>query len=571
MVKKILLFMLVVIITTIGAVFGTLFFKSIDPYAGINTFSTNKVNLVVEDRLIETCNYPITNDNKVLIPVNIIKKYICEDIELSDKYNRVYLNIKNPKFRLESEELDMRMEQEVRLNFATEKINDIEYLNIKGLEKIFDITIDYIEASNLLIIDSFKDITYIGKIKDNTRLRPRKNVFSFSLDKLQEGEKLIVFEKSKGWLKVRTEEGYIGYVQDKKVDIVAKENDIDKQLNKIREAWKVSGKINLAWDYIGKNLPDLEKEDKIEGLDVISPTWFSVVDSNGFVVNNADFKYVNDSHEKGYKVWGLINNSFDKDLTKELLADEAAQENVINQIIIYSSIYNLDGINIDFENVYYEDKDRLTIFVDKLTDALKKQNLIVSMDMTIPSSSPIWSKFYDREKLSQILDYCIVMTYDEHWAASPVSGSVASIGWVDKGIQKTLQYIPKEKLLMGIPLYTREWEETILENGKINVKSKALSMAKVKERIEKYNPEIVWLDDTGQHYIEYMQDGKKYRIWIEDEKSIELKANLVYKYDLAGAASWQKGFEEEGIWEVLNRVLKGNEEYARKSTSIIKN
>lgn len=564
MLKKTLLLSLVIIALTVSVVFGVLFFKSIDPYNAVGVFSKNEINLVIGDIPIKTTHYPIVEGDRVFIPVDIIENHIYENVELNSKYNRLYMNIEEPEFRFETKEIDNRLAGEMRLNFLTEEINGADYINIKGLEKLFGITFRYDQTYNILIIDKLKSVVKLGKINNEARLRPKKSSFSFSMDKLSEGEEIIVFEEDEKWLRVRTKKGYIGYILKKKVDVTQKEYDIDRQLNTVRDNWKPEGKINLVWNYVGKYSPNLSEEEPIQGLDVISPTWFSVVNADGYVVNNGDIKYVMDAHEKGYKVWGLVNNSFDKDLTKELLADDQAQENVISQLLIYSSIYNLDGINIDFENVYYEDKDRLTNFVDKMTKALKEQNLIVSIDTTVPSSSPTWSKFYDREKLSEIVDYCVVMTYDEHWASSPRSGSVASIGWVERGIQRTLEYIPKEKLIMGIPFYTREWEETTLENGKIKVKSKALSMHQVKDRIDEYDPEIVWLEDIGQYYIEYVKEEKKYRIWIEDEKSIGLKADLVHKYELVGAASWRKGFEEEDVWAVLNKVLKENKEMVEK-------
>ncbi|GBG55699.1 putative glycosylase YvbX [Sporomusaceae bacterium FL31] len=327
------------------------------------------------------------------------------------------------------------------------------------------------------------------------------------------------------------------------------------QLNKPRESQVFPGKINLVWDHVTKDSRNLEAESKITGLDVLAPTWFSIANEDGLVISKADMKYVQDAHTKGYKVWALVNNSFDRDLTRTILNNEWAKRNVIKQLLVYSSLYNLDGINIDFENVYDEDKGKLTEFVGELTAALKEQNIVVSIDVTIPSTTSYWSLCYDRSELGKIVDYVMVMTYDEHWRSSPVSGSVASQGWVDKGIAATLHSVPKEKLLMGIPFYTREWEETS-ENGRTIVKSRAISMAQANTIIAEQGLSPVWLQDKGQNYVEYHKAGKLYRIWLEDQKSIALKANLVHKYGLAGAASWRKDFEQPEIWDVLNATLK---------------
>jgi spore germination protein YaaH len=331
-------------------------------------------------------------------------------------------------------------------------------------------------------------------------------------------------------------------------------NNSSVRLNEPRIRQSFNGKINVVWDHVSGSSGSKFSEKAISGLDVISPTWFSVVSEAGLVDNHADMQYVRDAHEKKYKVWALLNNSFDSTLTHKILESEKAQQNIVRQVVLYASIYNLDGINIDFENIANADKDRLTQFVRILRDALKEQNITVSMDFTVPSSSLNWSACYDRQKLAAIMDYCMVMTYDEHSRLSQVSGSVASIDWVDKGIVATLPFIPKEKLLVGIPFYTREWEETTV-NGNVTVTSKALSMAQANARVLEHHSPVVWLEDKGQFYTEYSENEQRYRIWLEDEKSVGLKAALVQKYDLAGVASWRKDFETPEIWNVLATVL----------------
>ena len=324
-----------------------------------------------------------------------------------------------------------------------------------------------------------------------------------------------------------------------------------KKLHAVRLPVKNTGKISLVWDHVLGEPADLAREDKIPGLTVISPTWFAVTDSRGTVASKADWKYVQDAHDKGYKVWALISNSFEPDMTKAFLADESAQDRTVRQLLMYTALYDLDGINIDFENVYDDDSDRLTGFVARLTEKLKEQGVIVSIDATVPSGVPMWSNCYDRAALAKIVDYFMVMTYDEHWRTSPIAGSVASIGWVEKGIEKTLQYVPKEKLLMGVPFYTREWRETDLGYGRARVRSSTMWMSDVEARIAKYGLIPQWLDSAGQHYIEYSDDSYHYKVWIEDAKSIGLKVDLVGKYGLAGVAAWRKGFEKPGIWDVI--------------------
>jgi spore germination protein YaaH len=325
---------------------------------------------------------------------------------------------------------------------------------------------------------------------------------------------------------------------------------------KSREEFHKYNKINVTWDYISTYdvTPDLSKEKKINGLDVISPTWFNLT-QNGIVINNGDLKYVHDAHEKGYEIWALFKNNFDPDLTTEMLNNPLLREKVIAQLVFYLAYYELDGLNIDFENVYLKDKQLLVTFIKELDFYIEKQNIVLSIDVTVPWGSDMWSKFLDRKSIAKYVDYVMLMAYDEHWASSPVSGSVDSIGWVERGISESLKLIPKEKLLLGIPFYTRVWTEKNT-SGKKTVSSKSMGMQYVDSFLSDKNEDLTWDEEAGQFLAQYKSDGNIYKIWIEDETSMELKLELVNKYDIAGVASWRKGFENEEIWELIYETIK---------------
>ncbi|WP_199884119.1 glycosyl hydrolase family 18 protein [Anaerosinus massiliensis] len=314
-------------------------------------------------------------------------------------------------------------------------------------------------------------------------------------------------------------------------------------------------KINLVWQPTFEEKTDITKTDKIEGLNVVSPSWFEIVAEDGAIRNKASIRYVKDAHERGYQVWALITNSFDPDLTKSVLHNERARQNVIKQLALYVSLYQLDGINLDFENIYDEDKDQLTEFVQEITETLHKLHAKVSIDVTIPSGVSQWSACYDRTGLAKNVDYVMLMAYDEHWRSSPISGSVASIQWVENGVQKTLKDVPAEKLVLGVPFYMREWEENFA-GQKTNVKTMTMEMAE--QTIQKYQLQPQWLPEKGQYYFEYIENGKKYRVWQEDERSMALKVELVNRYHLAGLAAWRRGFEKQEIWQVIEKGLKEN-------------
>lgn len=306
--------------------------------------------------------------------------------------------------------------------------------------------------------------------------------------------------------------------------------------------------FNLVWEHVMDSNPDISAESALPGVNVISPTWFALTDDFGSLSNKAELPYVDACHKKGYRVWALVTNGFNRARTTKFLANRAAQNLFIARMLAYAAIYGFDGINIDFENIANSDAANLTEFVRLFAAAGQSMGLTMTIDIMIPSA---WSKCYERDKLANAVDYVAVMTYDEHWRTSPKAGSTASLPWVRKALENTLKDVPAEKLLLGIPLYTREWEETPLTKGRTSLKSRALSMTSADLRVEENKAEIKWLAAAEQNYVQYQKGGKNYKIWLEDKSSVSLRMDLVKKHSLAGAAFWRKGFEKPEIWVLV--------------------
>ncbi|MCI7612379.1 MAG: glycosyl hydrolase family 18 protein [Selenomonadaceae bacterium] len=319
-----------------------------------------------------------------------------------------------------------------------------------------------------------------------------------------------------------------------------------------------AGQISVLWDWQapGEKASRLAEQNKLPGVNVLSPSWFIIANEKGKIKDkkgNASLDYVRQAHARGYQVWALITNDFNPDMTKKLLGSPMGRANAVREMKSLAKKYQLDGINIDFENIYPEDKDRLTDFVGEISRALQAEGLAVSMDITIPSSSGMWSRCYDRRALAEQVDYLMLMAYDEHSAASTVSGSVASLGWVEKGITATLaEGVPPRKLLLGMPLYMRIWQEDV-KTGK--AKGTTLSMSQAEKLLEDRKLSPVWLPNEGQYYFEYTEGKSRYRVWQENRRSLALKASLVSRYDLAGSAYWRSTLETPDVWESLAQVM----------------
>lgn len=314
-------------------------------------------------------------------------------------------------------------------------------------------------------------------------------------------------------------------------------------------------KINLAWQYLSQSTPDMSNVSKIAGLNVISPTWFNLSSTDGSIKSIADVKYTNWAHKNGYQVWGLVTNDFDPELTNKMLTNPAAREKAVNTLIKYARDYKLDGINVDFENMYIKDRDLFTLFVKELYQKTKPLGITLSVDVTVIVKNSNWSECYDRKALAQVSDYIALMAYDQYWAGSPVSGSVSQLKWVEDHLKKILLEVPKEKLLLGMPFYTRVWKEEYDANNKLVVTSRAVSMEYAEQQVAENNGTKTWDAVSGQYYATYKKDGATYKIWLEDARSIKLRVELANKYNLAGVASWKLGFEKPGIWDVIAAAL----------------
>lgn len=529
-------------------------------------FSKDRVNLVVNGVIIKGYEEPIVENGEILLPISVVKDFVDNKVLWDSSQNKVIFTTADKVVYLRTDKLNAMVNSKpVELNIPVRLVQDKPYIPIGFLSDIFFIDINWIESNKVVILDHrVEEEMTAWVINKKAHIRVKPDVRSHKASKkLLQGQKLRVFSQTGDWFLTRTETGLIGYVEKKhvKTEVVK----TDKQLASYNptEVWKPeTGKINLVWEYVHKKSPDTSKLKTINGLDVVSPTWFEVKDKEGTVENKADHKYVEWAHSNGYKVWGLITNSFNKDLTHAILNDSDVRESIIKQMLIYAELYKLDGINIDFENIYEKDRDMLTQFVREMVPLFREQGLVVSMDVTFISNSGTWSKCYDRKALSEVLDYVAVMAYDQHWAASPVSGSVAQYSWVEKNLIRVLQEIPREKLLLGIPFYTREWKEEKVD-GKIKVTSRALTMSSAKKVVEEKKAKVTWDEASGQYYAEYTEKGVRYRIWIEDEKSLNLKTSLALKHDLAGVAAWRRGFETENIWKVLSSNMKDKKSYAQ--------
>ncbi len=469
----------------------------------VPAFEEGGLNLVIEDEVVISKEQPKIKDGEAIIPLSIIKKYFDPNIYWDGKLGKVTITTKSRVVRMKTKSLTAFVNNKpMNLQMPVTVNKGIVYIPLKPLENLYGITGKYIKTTNAIIIDYNRKVKQVARPLSDGAVVRRGRSTRYPIIKSFDGDAeslkktvMDVFEEYDRWYKVRTDEGAVGYIEKEYVAVrTLPEKTAADSSGKENDVWKPkTGKINMVWQMMYNGAPDLSPIDKIEGLDVISPTWFQLSDAKGNIVNRSDAAYVEWAHKKGYKVWALFSNAFDSSLTEKFLDNTDARDNAIRKILTYASIYKLDGINIDFENIKNSDKQSLTQFVREITPLLREQGLVVSIDI-----NTAW--VYDRQALGEIVDYVMLMAYDQHWRTSPTAGSVAQVTWVEQNLKTVLNSVPSKKLVLGIPFYTRLWEEKKGEDGQISVSSKALTMKRAQEIIKEKKAKTVWDHESGQYY-----------------------------------------------------------------------
>lgn len=425
------------------------------------------------------------------------------------------------------------------------------YLSLSFVQKFTDLDVYRNEnPARVAIQYQFNEVSTAKTLRD-TCIRYRGGIKSPVLTEVPKDTELIFLEELEEWTQVGTMDGYVGYVRKK--DISAAETTVfSRDFQKEEYTYlKLDQPVNLAWHQVTTQEANSYLADataNISGVNVISPTWFYLQDTAGNIANISSADYVNQAHEKGLQVWGLIDNFTADVSTTETLSQLSSRQNIISQLMAAAASTGLDGINVDFESLSEDAGPHFLQFLRELSIECHKNNLILSVDNPVPED---FTSHYDRREQGQVVDYVIIMGYDEHYVGSEEAGSVASLPWVEKGVQDTLAEVPAERTILAIPFYTRLWKQT---GGALT--SEAIGMDQAQQVITENQVQTVWDGSVGQNYGSYETQDSTYEIWLEDAQSIAEKVKLIPKYQLAGVAQWKLGFENSSIWQVISENLQ---------------
>lgn len=432
---------------------------------------------------------------------------------------------------------------------------DKVYIALDFVQKYSDLRYTFhVEPSRVVIEYKWGEYLFT-EVEKATQLRLDADIKSPVLAQLPIGEELMYLTRDeapkKGFAKVMTKDGIVGYVKEKHVKQSYYKEVQGSFVPPVYTAQTRPEKINLVFHQVfskdtGEKLEELIKQTK--GVNVVSPTWFSVKDVSGSITSLASREYVDKAKELGLEVWALVDDFNSEVDMYELLSRTSRRENLSNSLIEAAIENKLNGINIDFENIPSKAGEHFIQFLRELSVKCRNNGIVLSVDNYVPAP---YNKYYDRKEQGEIIDYVIVMAYDEYHSGSDVAGPVASIGFVRDAVRNTLEEVPKEKTIIAIPFYSRLWKETP-DN---EVSSESLAMTPASQVFTNNGIEPKWSEAYGSYYGEFEKDGALYKIWLEDARSIEEKMKVIYEAGVAGVGAWKLGLEKEEVWNVIIRYL----------------
>lgn len=506
--------------------------------------------------------------NAIYLPLSFIRDKISDQVYIDTEEQAVIFTTKSSVFYIpiESKEYEINNEKKADEQIIVKADNDEWMMNILFLKHYVPLDVRVVENSGAVWIEksgeTYVNGTIAGKNADQAflRLREKPSLQSPYVAEVQHDEQVRIEGEKEDYYSIRTAEGYQGYMKKK---FVTKQEENVITINMEEEPIKLPDlkePINLTWEAVYTKNPSTDQLPAMPGVNVVSPTWFHLGNEKGDLKNLASSEYVEWAKNSGRQIWGLFSNSFDPELTKKAFQSYQSRKHIIDQLVHFAKHYQLEGINIDIENVDPDDAPLVTQFVREAAARLHQAGKIVSMDITFISTGN-WSAFLEREKLAQTVDYLVVMAYDEHWGSSQTAGSVASLPWVEANLNTLLEEVPAETLILGLPLYTRLWIEETHE-GEQKMSSKALSMQQAQEWMQERNLEASYDDASGQRYVEWQDDQTNtiYRIWLEDDVSLQKRVDLAKKYNLAGIGTWSRFFADDTAWHTLQQALTAQEE-----------
>lgn len=567
------------IILVIAAVVGAFLWKRYSPsdeeydrnaYFGIE--KEGQLAITVDDQVVDPQGMIL--DGKAYIQYETVRDYINSRFYWDPNENILLYTLPTDMVSVEvgSQDYSVSNERKSEDYVILRTEGSTAYIALDFIQQYTNIDYEvYDNPSRVMIVTDWGKTT-VAKVRRDTQVRYQGGVKSPILTQISKGDEVTVIESEEHWKKVRTVDGFIGYVKNsalRKEETKTISRDFEEQeFTSISKDYT----INMAWHNVTNsdaNSGVLEMIAQTKGLTTIAPTWFHVADTDANLTSIASAEYVNYAHQSNIEVWAAVRD-FDggidsNDESYEVLSHTSKRQKLINQLISEALRVGIDGINVDFERISEDCGEHFIQFIRELSVRCRQNGLVLSVDNYVPMS---FNTQYDRKEQGIVADYVVIMGYDEHYAGSPEAGPVSSYNYVKDGIEATLKEVPAEKVISGIPFFTRLWQETPKTEEEIaaaagtdeaeytmNVTSEALGMTAAENTVAQAGVSVIWDEDAQQNYATWEADGVTYEIWLEDEQSIELKLKLMKDNGLAGTAAWALGQEDPDIWTLIQQYV----------------
>lgn len=502
--------------------------------------SENEVPLIVDDTRLEVDG--VLHEDSVYIDYDTVWSYLNKSIYYEEATSRLLLTMPTGVTTYTADDGSGVFYQE----------GDTIYVSAAFIQENSDIDMEILSDPTRVVIRTTWDNLITEVITEDTEVRVTGTQKAQILTRLSADDVVVLLENGDEWCLVSTSDGYEGYVKKSCMEIVegALTHTTDEKFE--YERISLDYTVCMAWMYV----QNLEGNDQLAtltadatGLNTISPTWFSIADSTGALTSYATADYVNQAHELGLQVWGALQDvSSDTSVIGEVLATYETRQYIIEQLMTICTETGMDGINVDIETITEDTAPEYLQFMKELCLAAHEQGIIISSDSYVP----LYTSYYERGEQAKTVDYIVIMGYDEHTAGSDEAGSVASIDFVEQGIQDTLEEVPAEQVINAVPFYSRGWTEDVSDGS---LTSEAYGMDGAQTFASEHGISLSWDAETGQNYGTVSEGTVVYSIWVEDEESIAEKMKLIQEYDLAGVAAWRLGLERSAVWSVIQEYL----------------
>ena len=567
------------IILIIAAIAGIILWKRYSPskeqydmkkYYGIE--KDGQVGITVDNKVVEAEGK--LAGGKVYVAYNIVRDYINSRFYWDPNENVLLYMLPEDMISVDvgSKDYSISKKKKSEDYVILKTEGNTAYIALDFVQQYTNIDYEVSNNPDHVMIRTKWGKTDVATVKKNTQVRYQGGVKSPVLAELKKKDEVTVVESEQNWKKVRTADGVIGYVKNKTLKNEEKKNITRKFEEQDYSNISKDYTINMAWHNVTNqdaNNAVAQRIAQTKGLTTLAPTWIHVADTNGNISSIASADYVSYAHKQTVEVWMTVRD-FDGGISSEqesyeLLSYTSRRETLITQLIAEALRVGVDGINVDFEKISDKCGEHYIEFIRELSVKCRQNGLVLSVDNYVPKS---FNTQYDRKEQGIVADYVVIMGYDEYYAGSPEAGPVSSYNYVKEGITETLKEVPAEKVISGIPFFTRLWKETPkteeelkgdkgtdAEQYSTTVESDAYGMDNAQAIVKQAGVDTTWDKKAGQNYATWEADGSKYEIWMEDSKSIEAKLKLMKKYKLAGTAEWSLGQESSDIWNLIQKYV----------------